>query len=478
MKTIFLALVALLSPVIALGAAGAAAAAKPNIILILGDLSCYPQDPAYPDAPMRTPNLDSLASQGVKFMQAYSQTMCSPARASLLTGRFSQRFGFYDNGCAAVGLPKTEMTMAELLREQGYATACFGKWHVGHRPGFRPLERGFDRFYGFLGAAHDYFKPSVGTDTEGDVHEGSFVYDQDRPVTAMKHLTDQLTDETLDFVRSSGRSQKPFFIYLAYNAPHGPMQPRPDTLEEFKRMPAQEPGRTLARALEDGIDTNVGRILRELFLSRLETNTIVIFSSDNGGNEYETPAGIRTVEHNGGLRGTKFMTWEGGFRVPLIIRWPGQFPQGATFSKPVNLVDLYATLAAAAGVTISAARQLDGVDLLPFVTGRNSGTPHEIVYACNNMDGEQWSVRKGDWKLVNDYPDTSFFQVRPRPATIAGLYNMAQSPKERKNQISAFPAIAEELRKLHDEFDASCPPSIAKQTAEETAPRNKRMTNP
>lgn len=446
----------------------AAEATKPNIILILaddlgwGDLSCYPQDPANPDAPMRTPNLDSLASQGVKFTQAYSQTMCSPARAALLTGRFPQRFGYYDNDCARVGVPKTEVTISELLRKQGYATACFGKWHVGLPDGCRPLDRGFDRFYGFLGAAHDYFKPSVGTDTEGDVHEGSFVYDQDKPVTSMKHLTDQLTDKALEFIQSSERSRKPFFIYLAYNAPHGPMQPRADTLEEFKRMPAKEPGRTLARALEDGIDTNVARILRELLLSRLETNTIVVFASDNGGNEYETTAGIRTVEHNGGLRGCKFMTWEGGVRVPLIIRWPGKLPQGSTFSKPVNLVDLYATIAAAAGTSLPAERQLDGIDLLPFVTGRNPNTPHDITYACNNRDGAQWSVRKGDWKLVNDYPDTTFFDVRPVPATIQGLFNVAESQRERRNQIGEFPEIADSLRKLHEDFRASCPPSIAK----------------
>jgi arylsulfatase A-like enzyme len=464
---IFLVFVTLLASLIMLPAAEPK---RPNIIVILvddlgwGDLSCYPKDPANPDAPMYTPHLDSLASQGVKFTQAYSQPMCSPARAALLTGRLPQRFGFYDNGGSDVGLPKTETTLAELLRAQGYATACIGKWHVGHRAGFRPLDRGFDRFYGFLGAAHDYFNPSIGTDTEGDVHEGGFVYDQDKPVTKMNYITDQFTDEALEFIHSSNRAQKPFFIYLAYNAPHGPLQPRLDTLEEFKRMPAKEPARTLTRALIDGIDTNVGRILRELFLSRLETNTIVIFASDNGGNEYETPAGIRTVAHNGGLRGAKFMTWDGGIRVPLIIRWPSQIPQDSTFSKPVNLVDLYATLAAATGATIPNGRTLDGVDLLPFITGRNSAIPHGIVYGCTSKNSKQWSVRKGDWKLVNDYPDTSFFQVRPLPATMLGLYNMAESPKERKNQISEFPEITKELRQLHDDFKASCPPSIAKKT--------------
>jgi arylsulfatase A-like enzyme len=393
-----------------------------------------------------------------------------------MTGRFPQRFGFYNLGDASVGLPKTEVTIAELLHKQGYATACIGKWHLGDRAGFRPLDRGFDRFYGFLGAQHDYFNPSVGSGNWGADHEGVYVYDQDQPVTKMNYLTDQLTDAALEFIRGAESARKPFFLYLAYNAPHGPNQPRPDILAEFKRMPAKNPGRTLSRAMEDSLDTGVGRILRELFLSRLETNTIVIFASDNGGVEYESPTGeITTWTHNGGLRGTKFMTWDGGFRVPLIIRWPGQFPGDSTFVKSVDLVDIYATVAAAAGVTIPAERKLDSVNLLPFVTGQNSGTPHEIVYACNNRDGNQWSVRKGDWKLVNDYPNTSFFKDRKSIETILGLYNMAAPvPKERKNLIGQFPEIAAELRKLHDDFNASCPPSIANQARNKTTLEMKR----
>jgi len=458
---------------------------KPNVMLILaddagwGDLSCYPQDPANPDAPIYTPHLDSLAAQGVRFTQAYSQNMCSPARAALLTGRFPQRFGFYDNSGSATGLPKTERTLAELLRAHGYATACIGKWHVGHLPGFRPLDRGFDRFYGFLGAAHDYFKPSVGTDTEGDVHEGGFVYDQEKPVTKMKHLTDQLTDEAIEFIRSSAQAREPFFLYLPYSAPHGPLQPRQDLVEEFQRIPTKEPGRTLTRALIDGMDAGIGRLLRELFLTRLETNTLVIFASDNGGNEYESPDGaIRSVGHNGGLRGTKFMTWDGGIRVPLIVRWPGHLPSGDAYAKPVSLVDIFATVAAAAGIKAPATQPLDGVNLLPFVTGENPGTPHQVLFACNGRNSKQWSVREGDWKLVSDYPDTSFFQARPRPETLVGLYHMTESvPKERKNQIAEHPEIAAGLRKTYDDFMASCPPSIADRAGQKAAPKKRAETN-
>ena len=465
-KQHWIAAVALLV-LLALPAVGAEAS-PPNIVLILaddlgwGDLSCYPQDPANADAPIHTPQLDSLAAQGVRFTQAYSQNMCSPARAALLTGRFPQRFGFYDNGCARAGLPRSEKMLSELLREHGYATACIGKWHVGHKPGFRPLDRGFDRFYGFLGAAHDYFKPSVGTDTDGKIHEGGYVYDQDQPVKEMKHLTDQLTEEGIAFMRASAQARRPFFLYLPYSAPHGPLQPRPDTLAEFQRIPAKENGRTLTRALIDGMDAGIGRILRELFLTRLETNTLVIFASDNGGNEYESADGtIRSLGHNGGLRGTKFTTWEGGIRVPLIIRWPGRMPKNAAFTKAVNLVDVYATVAAAAGVEIPQSQRLDSVDLRPFVAGEKLETPHEVLFACNNKDSKQWSVRKGAWKLVNDYPDATFFWTQPRPETVTGLYSMAESiPKERRDLAAEHPEIAAELNRLYADFIKSCPPNL------------------
>ena len=363
------------------------------------------------------------------------------------------------------GIPKTEVTLAEFLREHGYATACIGKWHVGLEEGSRPLDRGFDRFYGILGPAHDYFDPTVGSDEHGKLEKGSYVYDQDKPVTEMKYITDQLTDVAIDFIRASAGAGKPFFLYLPFNAPHGPSQPRPDIFEQFKRMPSKNPPRNRIRAVEDSIDANVGRLLRELFFSGLDSNTIVVFSSDNGGNEYETRDGeVRSHEHNGGLRGCKFTTWEGGFRVPLIIRWPGRFPANATYTQPVSLVDLYATVAAAAGIEIPKSRPLDSVDLLPFVTGSHPGTPHEVLFACNALDGKQWSVRKGDWKLVHDYAYQDPRDEKSAPM-ILGLYDMsADVPRERENLIDRYPEIAAELRKLHDEFVASCPPSLGRKT--------------
>ncbi|MFM7412989.1 MAG: sulfatase-like hydrolase/transferase [Planctomycetota bacterium] len=438
---------------------------RPNVIVILaddvgwGDLSCYPQSPANPDAATFTPQLDSLAATGVRFTQATAQCMCSPSRAGLLTGRFPQRFGFYDLADAAVGLPASERTLAEVFRDAGYATACIGKWHLGRKPGHRPLDRGFERFFGFYGASHDYFRPDVGHDDEaGGDGTGDHVYDQERPVESMRHLTDEFTDRALDFIRASHAAGRPFFVYLPYSAAHGPLQPRPDLLEAHQAKPGvRHRGRTLARALIDGLDEGVGRILRELYLANLDDDTIVVFTSDNGGNEYETPEGIRTVTHNGGLRGCKFTTWEGGIRVPLIVRWPGHLRAGGVYDEPVNLVDLLPTLAAAARIPLGPVKPLDGVDLLPHLAGTNTGRPHELIHACLGPDRPQWSVRKGDWKLVSDVP----FHAKPHPPVILGLYDLAADPGERTNLAARYPERVAELRREHEAFMASCPPSIA-----------------
>ena len=460
----------LLAPLVALHAA--VSPSLPNLILILaddlgyGDLSCFRQDASNVDSPTLTPHIDSLAAQGVKFTHAYAPQMCSPSRASLLTGKYSQRFGFYENQDAAVGLPKSEQTLAELLAAHGYATACIGKWHLGHLPGFRPLDRGFERFYGFLGAAHDYFKPSVGTDTEGAIHEGSFVYDQDRPVAEMKYLSEQLADVAIDFIDRNQKAGKPYFLYLPFNAPHGPAQPKPELEREFARFPeVKNKGRTTIRAVIDSLDQNVGRIMRELFLRGLDRNTLVIFASDNGGNEYEFVDGIRTVQHNGGLRGRKFLLWEGGIRVPLIIRWKGTLPAGATFIGTCNLFDVFATVAAAARVAIPPERHVDAVDLLAYVRGEKTGAPHDTIHATLLPNQDEWCVRVGDWKLVQGQ-DSLRAGTLGQPLTtksprVVGLYNLKDDPVERRNLIEQFPDQVAKLREAHRQFMSTCPPSIA-----------------
>lgn len=440
----------------------------PNIVLILaddlgyGDLGCYPKDPANMDAPAISPHIDSLAAQGVKFTTAYSMPMCSPARAALLTGRYPARFGFYGNADAHVGLPRTERLLSEALKARGYATACIGKWHVGHQDGYRPLDRGFDRFYGFLGAAHDYFKSSVGTDTDGAMYEGSWIWDQDQRVDKIKYLTDQLTDEALRFVGQAHQKKQPFFLYLPYNAPHGPEQATAEAVKEFGKYPqVRNPARTIVRAMIDALDRNIGRLQRELFLLGLERNTIVVFASDNGGNEYEEATGIRTVEHNGGLRGRKFTLWEGGLRVPLIIRWPELLGKGVVYDKPVLLLDVYATLAEAAGVTVPLDRPLDSVNLLPFVCHASEQAPHPFIYSFM-PDKDTWCIRQGNWKLMNDW-DSLFVPGVAPTRRVTGLFNLAEDPGERTNRLHECPVKADELRAIHTGLREKFLPSLAEE---------------
>lgn len=454
--------------------------AKPNIIIILsddlghGDLSCYRQEANFHDSPAHTPHIDSLAAQGVKFSQAYAAQMCSPSRASLLTGRYAQRFGFYENQDADAGLPKSEVTLAELLQSHGYATACIGKWHVGHRPGHRPLDRGFERFYGFLGAAHDYFKPGVGTDTEGPIHEGSFIWDQDQPVTSMKYLTDQLGEVAVTFIDQSQRARKPFFLYLAFNAPHAPAQPKPEIEREMARLPGvQNQARNAARAMIDSLDQNVGRLMRELFLRGIDRQTLVVFASDNGGNEYEFADGIRSVQHNGGLRGRKFLLWEGGIRVPLILRWKGTLPEGKVFTGLCNLFDVFATAASAASAPIPPGRQLDSVDLLPYARGEKTGDPHQTLHATFMPSRDEWCVRIGDWKLIRGQDSLRAGTVGKaggaKSPIVTGLYRISDDPFERRNLLAEFPEKAAMLREAHQRFIASCPPSLG-QASKRPAP--------
>ena len=449
---------------------------QPNVVLILaddmgfGDLSCYRQDPGNADAPVFTPNIDALAAGGVKFTSAYSQPMCSPARAALLSGRYPQRFGVYGNHDAHVGLPRDVTLLPQVMKQNGYTTALVGKWHVGHLEGSRPLERGFDRFYGFLGASHDYFKPHVGTDTDGAMYEGSWVWDQDQKVDSIKYMPTQLTDVAIDFIDSASKQDKPFFLYLAFNAPHGPHQAEEQKIKEFSRYPhVKSPARTVVRAMLDSLDANVGRVQRELFLRGIADDTIVIFASDNGGDEYEQAAGLLTVHHNGGLRGRKFTLYEGGIRVPMIIRWTAVLPEGKVYERPVLLQDMYRTMASATGAKVPQGQTLDSVDLLPFLNGGHGDgagdstePPHRELYWV--MPGkESWAIRQGDWKLIHDH-DSTFDPAGPRGPRLMGLYNLVEDPWERTNVVERHPAKVQELKAAFKEFLAECAPSLAEVT--------------
>lgn len=462
---------------------------KPNIIVILaddlgwGDLSCYPQDPNVPSARIRTPNLDSLAAEGARFTQGYATCMvCSPSRAGLLTGRYQQRFGYYEFKETLAGIPKNEMMLQEFLKKQGYATACIGKWHVGHKPELGPLTRGFDRFYGFLGGQHDYYDPNLGDPTMAfSFDHDAYILDQDKPVKEIEYLTDELTRQSIKFIDEQAAADKPFFLYLPYSAPHPPMQSTWDKLEPYA---AEKEGRfdsrDLARAMINSMDDGIGKILDRLMHLSIDRNTLIFFSSDNGGADDGDGTPQHLVQHNAGLRGRKGFYWEGGIRVPFIVRWPDAIPEGSVYDKPVSQLDIFATCAAAAGADVPL--NIDGVNLVPYLAGKDKQSPHDVMYWGLDEQFDQWAVRKGKWKLTRTYrdPQTTYDKTLVK---VTELHDMEADMYERQDVSAEHPEIVKELLKLKDDFYKSCAPTIftpemKKAWEEETARRKQKLPNP
>jgi arylsulfatase A-like enzyme len=385
-------LVAVVMAISVLGAVGGdgapSAQRRPNIVMIVADDMGYGDIGVHGSKDIPTPNIDALARAGIRFTDAYvTGPHCSPTRAALLTGRYQQRFGYEVNmGAGAgpdAGLPISETTMADRLKAAGYRTALFGKWHLGSAGRLHPLARGFDEFYGFLGGDHSYLESSP--------TGGNPLYEGRTPVDTSGYLTDVLTDRAVAFVKRE--KSRPFFLYLAYNAVHTPMHATEKYLARFTGI-SDERRRTYA-AMMSALDDGVGRTLAALRAEGLEEDTLIFFFSDNGG---PTMAGT-TINGatNTPLRGSKRQTWEGGIRVPFMIRWKGRLPEGKIDSRPIAQIDVLPTALAAAGVEPTAAWKLDGVNLLPYLSGKQQGQPHEALYwrLFAHM-----AIRKGPWKLV------------------------------------------------------------------------------
>jgi len=448
-------------------AAGETPKKKPNVIVIMaddlgwGDLSCYPQQRHRAGVALDTPNLDRLAGMGVRCTDGYSTTpICAPSRAGFMMGRYQQTVGYYQFYETLAGIPRDVPTIGEVFKQNGYATAFFGKWHSSNT--FKiddPGRRGFDEWYAFI-ASHDYYGPRHGHPTLGVPHSyDAYVYENGVPdkSDSMKYLTDALTDKAVDFVGKMGRGDRPFFLYLPYNAPHPPLQTKWDKLKKYYPHHGKKgfTGRDLARAMIGSIDEGVGRIMAQLKKQGIEKDTLVFFTSDNGGHDdgEEGPArGL--VQHNGGLRSRKGYHWEGGIRVPFIVAWPGHLPAGKVYSEPVNHLDIFATAAAAARCK-GVPDNLDGVDLLPYLDGRKAGPPHEVLYWGFKERYERWAVRRGDWKLVCDIPNPDAQKQR-----LTGLYNLRDDIREKHNLIEKRPDKAEELLQLKREFYARCKPTL------------------
>ena len=408
----------------------------PNILVIVTDDMGYGDIGIHGSKDIPTPNIDALAKAGIRFTDAYvSGPYCSPTRAGLLTGRYQQRFGHEFNlnmsaDYSDFGLPLSETTMADRLKAAGYRTALIGKWHLGFGDKFHPMARGFDEFFGFLGHSHSYLEAESSSDNP--------VLDGRKVVLETPYLTEALTDRAVDFIKR--QKSHPFFLYLAFNAVHTPMEATDKYLARFAHI--EDNQRRTYAAMLSAMDDGIGKTLAALRLEGLEENTLVVFFNDNGG---PTMAGTTiNGSSNAPLRGSKRQTWEGGIRVAFIIRWKGHLAEGKIDNRPIIQLDVLPTALAAAGVQTHSQWQLDGVNLLPFLTGKKSGRPHETLYW---RFGEHMAIRKGDWKLVKTgegplkEANTSSFN----DLSNAELYNLAEDIGETKNLAPTHPEKVREL---------------------------------
>lgn len=432
-----------LGAAVALPAANSLAADQPNIIIIVGDDMGYADVGFNGSKEIPTPHLDSLASSGTKFTNGYvSGPYCSPTRAGLLTGRYQTRFGheFNPGDANGEGLPLSERTIADRLKGAGYHTGLVGKWHLGASPKQHPNSRGFDEFFGFIAGSHPYV-----------AGEGAPIFRNREAVKETEYLTDALGREAVAFI--DRHHQEPFFLYLAFNAVHTPMEAQEERLAKF--APIKDPQRRQYAAMMAAMDDAIGNVLAELEKTGLNENTLVFFFSDNGGPTMATTTINGAI--NAPLRGSKRTTLEGGVRVPFVAKWPGKIPAGKVYDQPVIQLDAACTALAAGGADQADDKKLEGVDLLPYLAGKNDQAPHKALFW---RLGEQMAVRQGDWKLVKYDPVADGGE---KGATAPQLYNLVDDIGEKKNLISEQPEKAKELQAAWDEWNKSNVPPLWQQ---------------
>lgn len=415
------------------------ATAKPNVIVFLSDDVGYAEYGFQGSKDIPTPNIDSIAKNGVRFTQGYvSGPYCSPTRAGLLTGRYQTRFGHEFNGGGPAGgkdfgLPVTEKTIADRLKALGYATCCVGKWHLGGGPMYIATARGFDEFYGTV-ANTPYLHPPNFIDTR-----------KSNEITPVKddafYTTDAYAERAVDWIGK--QKDKPYFLYLPFNAQHAPLQPPQKYLDRFPKI-ADENRRKFAATMS-AMDDAVGRVLAKVKETGQEENTLIFFFSDNGGPTRQT------TSKNDPLRGVKATTLEGGIRIPFCAQWTGKISAGTTFEHPIIQLDILPTAIVAAGGTIDPEWKLEGVDLMPYLTGKTKDRPHETLYW---RFGEQWAIHHGDWKLVVNSVDGV-----DKPAA---LYNLKDDIGEAKDLAATEPAKVKELKGLYDKWNADNKPPLWK----------------
>lgn len=408
-----------------------AADGAPNIVYILSDDQGYADAGFMGATNVRTPQLDRLAQSGAVLESFYVQPVCSPTRASLMTGRYVTRTGVYHVVRPNMdwGLPLAEQTLAEALHEAGYQTAICGKWHLGSfQPDYWPTHRGFDLQYGHWYGAIDYFTHR--RDGQLDWHRN------DQPCDDEGYSTHLIAKEACRIIREKP-ADKPLLLYVPFNAVHGPHQVPDKYVQPFKDLKGVR--RTYAGMLA-AMDEAVGQIVQTLEDQGLIENTLIIFSSDNGG-----PAPGK-VTSNGPLRAGKGTIYEGGIRVCAFATWPGHIPSGKRIAEPLHIVDWYPTLVKLAGGALEPKLPLDGRDLWPVLT-QQAKSAHEVLFLPGMSPG-QAAIRKGDWKLLRNAGNRSAPQRRSSPGPSVELYNLSVDVGEKNDVADEHPEVTQELESL------------------------------
>ena len=384
----------------------------PNVIVIISDDQGYADVGFHGSNEIFTPNIDRIAKNGVVFSEGYvSYAVCSPSRAGLITGRYQNRFGYSRNILLApndslMGLPLSEQTLPDVLNNVDYKTKAIGKWHLGAHKSLVPEKRGFDEFFGFLIGGHRYFPEDL---TLNDLTEArrqmdgyiTKIYDNGKRINTKKYLTEELSDNAVKFIEDN--SDNPFFLYLSYNAPHTPLQATTKDLERNKHIDIEK--RQTYAAMVSSMDDGIGLILDKLEQKNIFENTIVFFFSDNGGVEWYN------FSDNGPLRGIKGDFFEGGIRVPFAMQWPNKIEPGTIYDKPIIALDIFATVASAAKAEKYIKNEIDGVNLIPYLSGNKPGSPHEYLY-WKNPDKDIDVIRDDRYKYLRIKNDEYIFDLK------------------------------------------------------------------
>ncbi len=404
-------------------------AKQPNVIVIVSDDAGYADFGCYGGKEIPTPNIDALAKNGTLFTDAYvSASVCAPSRAGILTGMYQQRFGFEHNISELpvkpytqndVGMDPKIKTIGDQMQHNGYRTIAIGKWHQGDLAQYFPLKRGFDEFYGFIGGHRNFFGYKGGKAPSNELA----LYDNNKivPENTITYLTDMFTDKAISFVKEN--KDRPFFMYLAYNAVHVPMNAKKELMDRFPNI--TDPGRKAYAAMMTSLDDGVGALVKVLSTEKIYDNTLIIFINDNG-------AATGNYADNGKLRGLKGSKWEGGIRVAYIMQYPDQIPAGKVYPKMVSALDIMPTAVGAGNGKLISGQVTDGKNLIPYVNNRIKKAPHEDLFWRRGIAA---AVRSGEkWKLIRS-GDTN-------PVL---LFNLKKDISETKNLAKSHPAKVKKL---------------------------------